>query len=544
MTKIWILLAAKFFEALRFLILLPFISAKWIAVQLSFIAPVWLQIAAQIGAIAIAESIILSPANVYAPGVYKAMMVITIAYGLYKGTSFEEGTKVAPPQKQTSGAYGMQKWASQRDLKEAQLLPKKPQKPALVLGKYNKQMVGPMPNAEWHAIMVGGAGTGKTSAGIIPTIQNFPGSVVCLDIKGDIYAATAEERSKTTKIIKINPTDPDTWSFNPLAQCDSSDTGVVECMELGRALIPDPPQGAGQEEWIINGARGLLAALGLIFGEQASTLTDLAQYITTQGKEAELLIRATNHPIVTAYAQQFLSNSTNDRTGGYMPGKIAEYLTTFAVDADIQRVVEPQDGKTFEFETLESPCTVYLQVPEHKLRQYSDLWRLLFMQLLRHLQRRGEGKQPHILVVMDEFPQLGKMENLPEMFATLRSRNIHMLLAGQSIADIDAKYDPLTRRRIIDNCNYISIFSATDPDGQKYFSDLIGQKTIIAESGGTTDSNQKLAILSGSRGHNQNWSETGRALIRPEELRDLGSKVIVVPRQTYPILLQKHFWFK
>ena len=126
MTKIWILLVlvAQFFRGLKFFVLLPFTAAEWIAVQLSFIAPVWLQIAAQIGAIAIAESIILSPANVYAPGVYKAMMVITIAYGLYKGTSFEEGQKVSPPQKQTSGAYGMQKWAAQRDLKRRNYCPK------------------------------------------------------------------------------------------------------------------------------------------------------------------------------------------------------------------------------------------------------------------------------------------------------------------------------------------------------------------------------------------------------------------------------------
>ena len=318
-----------------------------------------------------------------------------------------------------------------------------------------------------------GAGTGKTSAGIIPTIQNFPGSVVCLDIKGDIYAATAEERSKTTKIIKINPTDPDTWSFDPLAQCDNTDVGRPECMELGRALIPDPPQGAGQEEWIINGARGLLAALALIFGEQKDTLTSLAQYITSQGKEAELLIRATNHPIVTAYAQQFLSNSANDKTGGYMPGKIAEYLTTFAVDADIQRVVEPQLGKTFEFDMLESPCTVYLQVPEHKLRQYSDLWRLLFMQLLRHLQRRGEGKRSYTRG-HGRVSQLGKI--LCRKCSPLRSRNIHMLLAGQSIADIDAKYDPLACR-IIDNYDYFPFFH--NYRRPKIFSDLVVKKPLF-----------------------------------------------------------------
>lgn len=527
------------FKVLRFIILLPFIVAEWLAKQLSFVQPVPLQLGLQVLVIGLAEKIILYPA--YETRLYPFMMIATIGYGLFRGANLEgENTLKLGFRVSKTGTHGSQRWVKEKDLKKANLINPKP---ALVLGKIKKQFIGPADGAEWHSIMLGGSGTGKTTAGIIPTILNFPGSVVVLDIKGDIYEATHQQRGQLGNIIRISATDEDTWRFDPLKQCDPTPEGRTECMELARALIPDPPTGGGNEQWIVDGTRGLVAAMAFYAGSLEQNLSWLASQITSRGKEVSNTILTSNNRVMLSYAQSFLSN-LEDKTAGYYISKANEYLISYALDENIQRITTPEENVTFDFDMLESPCTVYLQVPEAKLAQFSDLWRLIFMQLLRHLQQRGEGAQPHVLVAIDEFPQLGKMDKLPEMFATLRSRNVHVLLAGQSIADIDAKYDQVTRRRIIDNCNYVSIFNATDPEGQKYFSDLLGKQTIIVNSGGTSDSNQKTSIVGGSKGKSTSWQETGRELVRPEELRDLGDEVIVVPRQTFPMRLQKAYWFK
>lgn len=531
------------YRVIKFTILLPFTISAWLAEKLAFIQPVPLQLILQVICIGFVEGIVLSP--VYGTLLYKVMIIATIFYGIYKNADFTGDSNLPNLgfKASNSGTHGSQRWAAERDLRTANLLSPKP---ALILGKYKKQLVGPPPDAEWHSILIGGSGTGKTTCGIIPTILNFPGSAVILDIKGEISRATWQERSQLGPIIEIAPAKEDTYRYDPIAACDDTPEGIVECAELARALIPDPPQGGGNEKWVVDGARGLVSALAYITGVQRQSLTDLAQLVTVQGRHVAKILKQLDNKVVLSYAQTFLTNES-DKTGGYYISKANDYLLPFSLDESIQRLTTPVLGKTFDFGMLndpEKPCTVYLQVPEEKVKQYSDLWRLFFVQLLQHLQRRGEGAQPHILVAIDEFPQLGKMDQLPEMFATLRSRNVHVLLAGQSIADVDDKYGPVVRRRIIDSCNYVSIFGATDPESQKYLSEMLGKQTIITRSGGTSDSSQKLSMTGGSKGQNDNWQETGRELLRPEELRDLGDHVIVVSRQTYPAKLTKTPFFK
>ena len=436
---------------------------------------------------------------------------------------------------QRGGVFGRQRWANKQDIVVSGLANPKP---SLVLGLQDKILVGPEQETDWHTILVGGAGTGKTSCGIMPTVLNFQGSAFVLDIKGEIEEATRAAREQIGPVYVINPTKPDTWSYNPIQACDPSPQGINECLEIGRQLVPYPPGGPGQNQWVYDGARGLVSALAYIVAIDEGTLRDVAYNLTTLSYQNLAILIDSADDTARMMASSFMV--TDDKIKGYYISQASDFLRSFALDHELVRVTTPAD-KEFTFDMLESPCTVYLQVPEQKLQQSADLFRLIFMQLLRHLQARGERKQPHVLVCLDEFPQLGNIPQLPEMLATLRSRNVHIMLAGQSIADIDEKYQQTTRRRIVDNCNYVSIFSAADPESQKYFSDMIGQQTVISQSGGTSDSTSK-GTIGGSSGQNRGWQETGQPLLRPEELKNLGNEVVVIARQTWPLRLQKAFY--
>ncbi len=467
--------------------------------------------------------------------IYPIFVFAAIAYG---NRSLKERHRKSP--------LGQQRFANLIDAKNADLVNSQPD---MVLGLMDKQIIGPQ-ESDWHSILIGGQGSGKTTCGIIPTLLSFPGSAVVFDIKGELYNATAEQRRQYGNVIVINPTKADTWRYNPLSACDPTPEGIIECQEFGRSLIPDPPGGAGQNQWVIDGARALTSALAYISAVEDGTIFDLVMRMTSaetrrdeEGKIIpghEVIAESISESDETArlFGGGFVSS--DQKTRGYYISNASDFLRTFALDFEIRNCTTPLPGKTFTFDMLEEGTTVYLQIPEAKLKQSADLWRLIFMQLLRHLQARGERKQPHILVCLDEFPQLGKMDQLPEMLATLRSRNVHVMLAGQSIADIDEKYKDVTRRRIIDNCNYISIFNSTDPQGQKYFSDMIGQQTIITRSGGRGSNSSDSG--SGGRNQSQNWQESGQPLIRPEDLRNLGNNVIVIARETWPMKLEKAFF--
>lgn len=306
-------------------------------------------------------------------------------------------------QKTIASPLGQQKFADEKDMKKAGLLP---QVPSLVLGLVRNQIVAPAVEADWHAILVGGQGTGKTSNGIIPTLLSFQGSAIVFEIKGELYDTTAGYRSTLGPVYKINPCDPDSWVYDPISACDDSPVGINEC-----------------------------------------SLADLARMLTTHSLEQIAdIIQANGDEIPIMLSNSFLVSDSKVR--GYYASSASDYIRLFNLDFEIRRCTTAIPGRTWTPDMLETTSTVYLQIPEIKLKQSADLWRLIFMQLLRHLQGRGERKTPYILVCLDEFPQLGKMDMLPEMLATLRSRNIHVLLAGQSIADIDEKYQPVTRRMV------------------------------------------------------------------------------------------------
>lgn len=473
---------------------------------------------------------------VIATGEFPQGMITAITISLVNSAvAVGAGVVKKSPKTQRGGVFGNQRWANKQDIVVSGLANPKP---SLVLGLQDKILVGPEQETDWHTILVGGAGTGKTSCGIMPTVLNFQGSAFVLDIKGEIEEATRAAREQIGPVYVINPTQEDTWSYNPIQACDPSPQGINECQEIGRQLVPYPPGGPGQNQWVYDGARGLVSALAYIVAIDEGTLRDVAYNLTTLSYQNLVTLIDSADDTARMMASSFMV--TDDKIKGYYISQASDFLRSFALDHELVRVTTSAD-KEFTFDMLESPCTVYLQVPEQKLQQSADLFRLIFMQLLRHLQARGERQQPHVLVCLDEFPQLGNIPQLPEMLATLRSRNVHIMLAGQSIADIDEKYQQTTRRRIVDNCNYVSIFSAVDPESQKYFSDMIGQQTVISQSGGTSDSTSK-GTIGGSSGQNRGWQETGQPLLRPEELKNLGNEVVVIARQTWPLRLQKAFY--
>ena len=79
-----------------------------------------------------------------------------------------------------------------------------------------------------------------------------------------------------------------------------------------------------------------------------------------------------------------------------------------------------------------------------------------------------------ILFLLDEFPRLGKIEEITDGLATLRSKNITICPIIQSLAQLDLIYGAMARRVIADNCAYKAVFNATDADSQEYFSKSVG----------------------------------------------------------------------
>ena len=127
---------------------------------------------------------------------------------------------------------------------------------------------------------------------------------------------------------------------------------------------------------------------------------------------------------------------------------------------------------------------------------------------------------------------LSAIDGITAALATLRSRGVTILGVIQSMAQLDAIYSPEQRKVIADNCRYKFVLSATDPETQKYFSDLAGQRTVVSLSQSKGD----LSIV-GSRSQ----TEAAVPLIRPEEWAHLAQPVLLAPKLN-PAQLSFVFW--
>ena len=168
--------------------------------------------------------------------------------------------------------------------------------------------------------------------------------------------------------------------------------------------------------------------------------------------------------------------------------EMKRHLMNFATDQDIQDALSNyQSKKSFSWEdivTADDAPNVFLRLSQDRMEQWDGMIRLMLIQLIRTFERRPDKQSPQgrktnpILLLLDEFPLLGKMDAITNALTTLRSKKVTFCLMLQSIAQLDAVYGQDIRKIIVDNCQYKALLNITEPDSQEYFSKLIGTVPI------------------------------------------------------------------
>ena len=119
-----------------------------------------------------------------------------------------------------------------------------------------------------HVALHARTGSGKTSGFAIPNAFSWPGSMVCLDIKGEMFQATAGYRSSVLEqaVFLLDPSSIDGRShrWDPLA--------VVERQSINRfdqisrqafLLFPEAPAGSSGTITLINSGTRLVGLRSL-----------------------------------------------------------------------------------------------------------------------------------------------------------------------------------------------------------------------------------------------------------------------------------------
>jgi type IV secretion system protein VirD4 len=203
---------------------------------------------------------------------------------------------------------------------------------------------------------------------------------------------------------------------------------------------------------------------------------------------------------------------------------------------------------TFDVKELQKPgTTLFLQIPPGQLDAQRGLLRCWISTLVREIGATSNERDSEVLFLLDEASALGSLPALEEALVRGRSAGVRLVMAYQSDSQVKAAFKDKPTL-LYDNCTTQIYLGASSFETAERISKSLGEWTQTVESYGTNESRSSQDTQPGgqtSRGSNQNYSQSGRALLRPEEILSMSDDyVIAFLRGMSPILAQRVKWYQ
>lgn len=377
-------------------------------------------------------------------------------------------------------------------------------------------------------LVTGGTRSGKGRGHVVPSLLSWPESVLVHDPKGELWQATAGWRSRFSHVLRFTPRSTSSVRWNPLAEIRP---GAGELAQVQRlvAILADPGGVRDDEAIWDKSASEILEAVILhvlyTFDDAEKSLLKVRELLADLDGTAEAMLRTLHrigpdgepqtHPFiktaVTGYA------AMHDRFRTSVQGTARSYLKWLAGE-DVERALSASDFALGDVMCAEAPVSLYIQVAPADAQALRPLVRLLFYAAAQALTAHetqdttGRPKRHKLLMAMDEFPLLGRIEFFEKSLRLMSGYGLKPMLIAQSLNDIVETYGP--NNTILDNCFVYTAFSALDPLTQDKVSKLTGS---ISEM--RTSRSGPAGLGAGRSSVSQ--SEVERPLLEPGEIRAL-----------------------
>jgi len=398
--------------------------------------------------------------------------------------------------------------------------------------------------------VIGPPRSGKGASIIIPNALMWPHSLVVLDLRGETYEATAGYRSRMSKVVRFAPADRDgnTACYNPMAfiSLDSAQRDI-DLRNMAAALFPRPP--ASADPYWVNDARLLFTGIASYVMESPAIPNEKKTFATIlrimNGEEEPLIdfigmLRGERKAQCSSFTLQTLLPYF-DMSERQFSGIYAGVRTGMAPFLN-ERLMKATSKSTFDIRALKRErISLYLDFRREQVSSLGPLFNVLITQMMNFMSETLPRPNEHqVLVLLDEFQNLGKLENVTEMASTLGGNGISMWFFVQSLKAVDEIYRQEGRKSLINAARVQVFFGAQDADDLRYVSEQLGETS--AEQRDVTRTQATLFDTYYTRSVHR--KEVRRALMRPDEIRMMDkSKVIILPRGELPILGTRNFYF-
>jgi type IV secretion system protein VirD4 len=425
--------------------------------------------------------------DAYAPALFNEAGVIAAGGGVAGIIVAVIGSLWRARQNRLVTTYGSSRWATRREVEEARLF-----HPAGVfLGRLGANYLrhdGPE-----HVMAFAPTRSGKGVGLVIPTLLSWTESAVVHDIKGENWQLTAGWRSRFSHCLLFNPTDARSARYNPLLEVRKGPDEVRDVQNIADILVD--PEGAleRRNHWEKTGHSLLVGTiLHVLYAEEEKTLARVATFLSDPRRSFEHTLRAmmaTNHigtsekpvvhPVVASAAREVLNKSDNERSG--VLSTAMSFLGLYR-DPVVAATTSTCDWRITDLVDADRPVSLYLVIPPSDISRTKPLVRLVLNQIGRRLTERLEGdpakaRKHNLLMMLDEFPALGRLDFFETALAFMAGYGIRAYLIAQSLNQISKAYGE--NNSILDNCHVRIAFSSNDERTAKRISDALGTATEL-----------------------------------------------------------------
>jgi type IV secretion system protein VirD4 len=486
--------------------------------------------------------------DAYAPHVFDKAGALAGASGFLGCAAAVAGSLWRARQSGVVTTYGSARWATEREVRDAGLFGDA----GVFLGSLDGSYLrhdGPE-----HVMAFAPTRSGKGVGLVVPTLLSWTGSAVIHDIKGENWALTAGWRSCFSHCLLFNPTDPKSARYNPLLEVRRGDQEVRDVQNIADILVD--PEGALERRthWEKTSHALLVGAiLHILYAEEEKTLARVATFLSDPQRSFAATLRVmmtTNHlgtpeeprvhPVVASAARELLNKSDNERSG--VLSTAMSFLGLYR-DPTVAEVTSRCDWRIHDLLSGERPVSLYLVVPPSDISRTKPLVRLVLNQIGRrlteHLQSSGGRSQRQLLMMLDEFPALGRLDFFETALAFMAGYGIRAFLIAQSLNQIEKAYGE--HNSILDNCHVRVAFATNDERTARRISDALG--TATEQRAMRNYAGHRLAPwLSHVMVSHQ---ETSRPLLTPGEVMQLppGDELVLLSGMP-PIRARKFKYFE
>ena len=387
-----------------------------------------------------------------------------------------------------------------------------------------------------HVLVYAPTRSGKGVSVVVPSLLSWRESALILDLKDELWSLTAgwRQRHAHNKVLRFEPAAlQNTVAWNPMDEIRiGTEYETGDAQNLANLIVD--PDGRGLETHWQKTAMPLLVGVILhalyrrkLEGVPAS-LPIVDRMLSDPDRPPEVLwgdmasyihANGVNHPAIGSAAADMMKRPEEE--AGSVLSTAKSYLSLYR-DPIVARNVSSSDFSIADLMNHERGLSLYL------VTQYSDQVRLRpLVRVFVNMAVRMSGKKlvfengrpvrqyKHpLLFMLDEFPQLGRLEIIQESLAFVATYGLKFLIVCQDLNQL--KREKLGYGRdetITSNCHIQVAFPPNRIETAEHLSKLTGQTTVPKEH--ITTSGRRASPLLGNVA--RTIQEVQRPLLTPDE---------------------------